>query len=374
MYLYSSTIANQTDSPLEQQVFDRTKKAAHVGSVFTAIGTGARKIHEIIRDYSKADFIQSLFQNKQTTNFANFFKSNENLFSATKYLRIFSLFNSVPTYYKSIKRIVLKPKEKKIWNVLKAIGSVCSISTTFQDIISVTVKVSNAVIKAFAAIGAVQSAIDLVIDSRSWWKSRTQLNHFIESVNYNEKGIYNIDHYKKLKKFINTTGIAVLSKRLDVNSENFDKSISLKLREIKPINNEFTPAQEKKVRELMDLIKNRLEAKKNDYVAVIITDAANLIGNALIIASVTQPYMIAIWVAFTFSTLVIQYAVKTIKTYNFEHAMGMIHRDNNLSQQGVKDFFKWYFNLNKEPTPISKEVIDLSNKIKKDLYSPCFVN
>lgn len=353
MNLDSSVSLNQTN--YSSNILSKAKAASRFGSILSSCAKAVQKI---------GANIEILSSSKQATATANFFKNNEAQFNSVKYLKTLSFIRTVPGLYSSIKVFPSKQKDQKVWSALKAISYALSISSTIEDIVSVSTKVSATVIRAFGGLGLVASAIDLAADARRWWNTRSLLNNFKVTVGYNKNGKYTFGDYKKLCKFINTVGTKTLAKQLNVSQESFEDSIHLKIREIE---NDFTPAQERKIKELMDLIKGQLKVRKQDFSAAMITDAINVIGGALVVASIAQPYLIAIWVVLTLSIAATQYAVKTIRTYQFEDGMGMIDREDKAAQKGVKDFCKWFFKLNRHPKPLSKEVIDFSNRLKQGL-------
>lgn len=270
-------------------------------------------------------------------------------FDSIKYFKSFDLFRSVPTLYKSVKKCYYQ--DKKLWPALKAINSGLCIGTSIADIVSLLAKVSSAVTKTFAALGLICSVLDFTIDRNKLKKTSLRLKNFTDSVGYNKQGRYNIHNYEQLYEYINKTGTEALAKQFKVDAERLKKALPLKLREINPVNGEF---QEKKLKKIMELFHNRLEYKRQDCKVALIVDCFNILGTALMVASVVQPWLLALWAVTNGAVSAIRFVADKVNQYKFENQMGMIHRGTESHAHGAKDFMKWLFHLYPAQKPVAK--------------------
>lgn len=364
----SRITSNSRYIPSEREILNHCGIVGKTGGVITTVSNGVRSVQQELPSLEKHSSFTSIITSLHLQPVTHFLKNHENLFMSTKYLRALTLFSSIPKIYLSLKAINEGPKHKIIWKALECISALSSLLVTANDIISTALKITGNVLKVFACIGIVESVISATLNIRQWWKSRSIYNRFIESTYNNSQGRYGLKDYQQLCEFINSVGIKKLAKQFNVDEVKFNLSINARLRELKPINDRFTPEQKEKLREMMDLMKNQLESKKNDYVAAVISDVINLVGSALVIASIVQPYFIALWIVVSLSVMAGRYLNKTINAYKLENQLGMINREGVIPSSKVSDFFKWYFNLYTKEYYLKNETVDLLNKINKPLY------
>ncbi len=103
------------------------------------------------------------------------------------------------------------------------------------------------------------------------------------------------------------------------------------------------------MRSVVKDLKGRLKDQKKTHVVTIISDAINIVTNALTIAAIVFPPLIILSAAFAVVSMLAKHIYNQINNYTFENKIGMIERseedmkgcDSTLWK--VKDFARWYF-------------------------------
>jgi hypothetical protein len=276
----------------------------------------------------------------------------------------------IPIISKALKKCIEGDTSQKWIAYVKISLQIIIIWKLVCQIILLAIEVSKQISKITLSSIAIAACVGgLILHTKSWWKSGVFFNQFLKVIETDKK--YTIQDYKKIQKYL-SSNIKTLAKQLNVDEKSFHEAFQKRLMDLK-IQNELTPLQNAELENIINILKNRLESNKHQKLISALSDAVNIIGNALIIASIAQPYFLTIWVTYSTFKIIGEFVFKQIQAYQFENNMKMINRseeDSNLENSfdklstiqkasfKVKDFCRWYFCLSKIDTNIDTNTVE----------------
>jgi hypothetical protein len=337
----NSSVPNNIDLAKNNKYLAYLKKIEEAGTKF-------RTIHELFSSLIECKIIINVA-------FSDFISKLQVPAKQTLFLKLVDCVLNIPKIYKSTIKFETSTGFKKFINAIKLVEASSSFMASINyeregmTIYTGAAKVKGALAKVFSTFICMCSGASIILNARRICIADSNLFQLIQAVGPHEKGVYSVQNYTQLLKHLQGLTDKSLGKRFGVNGKKLFEQ--LQRLEINFKNQSvLTPDQNKEVKEIIKLLKNRLEVQRKEKIFDLIEDSFHFIGGILVIASVANPAFILIWTAFYLITPVVRYIIQQVQTYQFENKIGMIERPITMIPSSsfafhLKDFLMWQFDF-----------------------------
>ena len=344
---------------LEEAVRKQLQKSSvnleNFGLVSLAL-TGIRCSYVAVGEIWKTEWIQNFFKdNKEQLNeIEKKYAEVGNIVNISRLLNVVGFVCYIPKFNKAVGKVLEKDRVgiKRVDQGLKALFAASMIGENFATVVrgleavklSITAMevgvpwLDTALKTAFTwatslwVYSVLFSAVSLVINARSWLKTRNFANEFMKEVGYNAAGQYTQANYQQLKNYFNIYDkdgaldrkkVAHLQRYFQADGEILAARIEVAFQ--KGIQ---TLEDQQKLAKLMDLLKDRIKTTQRNHLISLIGNAGSLISSIMVITSFLHP-LGYVGLGIYAAAMIGNFIYKKVSAYNFETKIGMVNRETD---------------------------------------------